>query len=451
LFSRFIHRNIPFVFVFLLALIYPCPVRTQEATLNLKQKAEVLSQADSILEELRAMRGSPALKPVTRSFQSKAQLRELLVSYSKEEKNQRMLEAERKTMVMFGLIPKDFPYTQFALNLLTEQIAGFYDFRTHELNLLDSTPMEQQIPTLAHELTHALQDRAIDLKRFNDPAPNNDDLTEAHQSLVEGDATAMMLDYLMKPLGTSISTLGFDLREMLKQTNQLDVFSMKILREAPRAIQTELMAPYFYGTSFFQYFRRYNAWPRVGAVYHDPPSSMEQIMHPDKYFDARDDPVRVSIPSPKPDFLKQWKLVDTNVLGELGMLIVLQQYLTDEIARLASEGWGGDQYQLYEDDSGRLLLLVFTTWDTQEDASQFFNSYRVLIEKKYPKITLSSAEERKYFRWSSDHDAIGLEIRDHDVIVIEGAPASDFESLRECLWKSKRGERSIPSARISIP
>lgn len=384
------------------------------------------------------MRDTPARAPLRKEFRSRDELRELLLRLSREEKNQEMLEAERKAMLKFGLIPKDFPYIRFTLELLTEQVAGFYDYRTRSLNLLDTTPPELQIPVLAHELTHAIQEQSINLKEFIDPSTHNDDLTEAHQSLVEGDATAMMLDFLMKPLGRNLNTLGFDIREMIQQGSQMTTANLKIFREAPRAIRTTLTAPYLYGASFFQYFRRQNEWPRIKALYRDPPSSMEQIMHPDKYFLHRDDPVLIRFAPAPPSFLKKWKLVETNVLGELGLLIVLQQFLNDENARIASEGWGGDHYQLFEDGAGHLLLALFTTWDTPEDAVQFFNSYRILLETKYKPLKVVTAAEHNDFCWDSEGESVGLQIRDHDVIVIEGAPADEYNSLRDWLWQSKK-------------
>ncbi len=448
-------KKIPRALVFLTALFLNISFglfsAAQESPLTSKQETEILAQADSILKELTTMRGQAPPRPIHREFKSKEQLRDLLWRYSQEEKNQKALQAEQKTLLKFGLIPKDFPYVKFALDLLTEQVAGFYDFRSHELNLLDSTPMEMQVPVLAHELTHALQDQRFNLKKFTEPIPGNDDLTEAHHALIEGEATAMMLDFLLKPLGRSLNTLGFDFREMIDQTTQMATANTKVFQQAPRAIQTTLTAPYLYGTSFFQYYRRHNDWSRVGAIYHDPPSSTEQLMHPKKYFDRRDDPIQVTLAVPKQEFLKRWKLVDTNTLGELGTLIVLQQFLSDANARIASEGWGGDRYQVYEDASGRLLVLLFTTWDTQEDALQFYNSYRVVIDQKYKRLKVVTAEERKLLRWDSEAEQVGLEIRDQNVMVIEGAPASDFEALRALLWQSKRDRRGPPEVTSSIP
>lgn len=423
--------------IFLSTAFFPSLSTPQERTLTKEQQTRVFSEADSILKQLGEMRGFELRQPVQKNFKSRAQLRELLIRYSHETKNREKLDADRKTMVKFGLIPKDFPYTQFALELLTEQIAGFYHFRTQSLNLLDSTPVAMQMPVLAHELSHALQDQNFELKRFMEPVPDDDDKTEAHQALVEGEATALMLEFLLKPLGQSLSGVNLDVKALIERTNQMGTEQMKSFRDAPRALQTTLMAPYVYGTAFFQFFRLHNDWPRASAIFRDPPHSMEQMMHPEKYFDHRDDPIRIAIPPLPTSFGRRWKVVDTNVLGEMGTLIVLQQFLNDNNSKIASEGGGGDQYQVLENDSGQLLLLLVTCWDTEDDATQFFNSYRVLLEKKYKRLKMITAEDRHRIHWNSEEGRIFLGINGQGVSVLEGASESDLEMLRETLSRSR--------------
>ena len=47
--------------------------------------------------------------------------------------------------------------------------------------------------TLAHELTHALQDQNFDLEKLPARPARDDDATSARQAVVEGDATAAMM------------------------------------------------------------------------------------------------------------------------------------------------------------------------------------------------------------------------------------------------------------------
>ena len=69
---------------------------------------------------------------------------------------------------------------------------------------------------LAHELTHALQDQSFGLKKwmvYEDPADRrnpgvediqNDEISTARQAVVEGQATAVLVDYMLAPAGPSI-------------------------------------------------------------------------------------------------------------------------------------------------------------------------------------------------------------------------------------------------------
>ncbi len=106
----------------------------------------------------------------------------------------------------------------FLLALLDEQIEAYYDAKTKTVNMLDWVDVEEQKPVLAHELTHALQDQHSDLEKWSDQTPDDvslnstddaghlakDELDTAREAVVEGQATAVMMDYILKPLGKSL-------------------------------------------------------------------------------------------------------------------------------------------------------------------------------------------------------------------------------------------------------
>src|ERR1039458_208352 len=84
--------------------------------------------------------------------------------------------------------------------------------------MLDWVSIEEQKPVLAHELTHALQDQHSDLEKWNDQTPDEvshnfredtdhlarDEMDTAREAVVEGQATAVMMDYILKPMGKSL-------------------------------------------------------------------------------------------------------------------------------------------------------------------------------------------------------------------------------------------------------
>ena len=71
---------------------------------------------------------------------------------------------------------------------------------------------------MAHELTHALQDQHSDLEKWDDQTPNDvshdaagdqnnlakDEMDTARDAVAEGQATAVMFDYMLKPMGKSL-------------------------------------------------------------------------------------------------------------------------------------------------------------------------------------------------------------------------------------------------------
>ena len=68
---------------------------------------------------------------------------------------------------------------------------------------------------MAHELTHALQDQHSDLEKWDDQTPDDvshdaagdqdhlakDEMDTARDAVAEGQATAVMMDYILKPTG----------------------------------------------------------------------------------------------------------------------------------------------------------------------------------------------------------------------------------------------------------
>ena len=93
------------------------------------------------------------------------------------------------------------------LDLLMEQVAGFYDPFAGKLYIADWLPLEMQRPALAHEIEHALQDQHFDLKRFASPIKDDGDRQLARSALVEGDGTAVMLEFQAQAMGLPLDQL----------------------------------------------------------------------------------------------------------------------------------------------------------------------------------------------------------------------------------------------------
>src|SRR5262249_16384045 len=113
------------------------------------------------------------------------------------------LDAEARALKKLGLIAHDANYRQTILDVLTEQIAGFYDPKAKQLYIADWIMPSLQKMVMAHEIDHALQDQSFDLLKLMAPNKENTDEQLAHQALVEGDGVGIMMEWMM-PAGIDI-------------------------------------------------------------------------------------------------------------------------------------------------------------------------------------------------------------------------------------------------------
>lgn len=154
-----------------------------------------------------------------------------------------------------------------------------------------------------------------------------------------------------------------------------------------------------------------------------------------------------------------WKRIDYDVNGEWTFYLILDQFLNAPAeSRRAAAGWGGDRYALYEGPGpGDVFIAQFTTWDTEDDAREFFDAYAKRTWRRYPNAeateitstppetvpdaTTASAEKslragKERHSWSTGEGGVVLELRGSRVLIAEGIPATaDSKTLLKALWQ----------------
>jgi hypothetical protein len=72
-----------------------------------------------------------------------------------------------------------------------------------------------------------------------------------------------------------------------------------------------------------------------------------------------------------------WRQIDSDVLGEMYLRLMLEERLSEPEVSTAAEGWGGDYYvALFSEQAGEGALVSVTSWDTLADAEEFFLTFR---------------------------------------------------------------------------
>ena len=414
------------------------PTGVNPSPLPSAKTAEVIAATNEILDEVSKMRGLKILKPVKSGVKSRSEIEQEVIHNFEESFKPEEIDTINKNLIAYGLVSKDFKYRDFMVKLMTEQVAGFYRPKSKELFLADWNELGQQRPIMAHELVHALQDQHFDLRRFETWPRGDGDREAAIHALIEGDATGLMYNYLLKPVNSDITKLASISSFSDMAMAQAEKEGQKVLLSAPQAIRESLIFPYVYGAGFVQELVKKRGWDGVSRAFTDLPQSTEQIIHFEKY-SAREAPVKIKLSDISSLLGTGWKRLDADVNGEFGYYLILSQFIDKQAARKAAAGWGGDQSTLYENAAKGLLLLAhLSVWDTAAEAGDFFKAYADRIIKRYPEATerkLSSANERSF---ETPQGETVLQLREKSVLIIEGLPAEHLkerENILNALWK----------------
>ncbi len=484
--------------IFLITALFAGPffslsssAQSPAATTTASRNAALVAATQEVLKETSEIRQLSILRPVRSSAQSRAEIERMIMKNLDEETTPTQMHAAEITLKKLGLAPADFQYRPLMVRLLTEQVAGYYEPKTGEFHLADWIDLDGQKPIMAHELTHALQDQHFNLRRFERWPKGDSDAELAAHALIEGDATLSMALYVAS---NPLRALAF-----LKSLGTAGMSSAE-LEKAPRALRETLLFPYQEGINWTRSLYKLGGWDRVSKAFTDLPQSTEQILHPEKYF-AHEAPVKVTLPditkllnaggarssevrdqrsevsrfavSAQPEQLwsaaicfglslidaqtdsssldrrmltanrslptATWRRLDYDVQGEWGFYLILDQFLKSPAeSRRAAAGWGGDRFAVYEGPKGEVLIASLSTWDTENDAREFFDAYVKRTGLRYPGATSLNltpyAEGRR--SWQTNEGKVVIELRGNRVLTLEGTrDGADVRSIVRTLWQ----------------
>ena len=264
--------------------------------------------------------------------------------------------ADEQVLTMLGLLPEGADLRELAGTVFGEEVAGFYNDETKEMALVAGfgEGTEGEI-TLAHELTHALEDQHFDLGLDEGAL---DDAASAHTALVEGTATIAMLDYAARFL--TGGTVRRD--QVLAQLQATDLFESD--SGLPPYLQRSLLFSYTAGAHFVDAIGTWG--PANRALRGSGPASTEQVLHPEKYRSG-ERPLHVGLQRPPGP---RWKRAAAGTVGEFDTAELIRSSDSPPRAERAAAGWGGGRYALWRRDGKNILTLAWR-WDTRRDAAEF--------------------------------------------------------------------------------
>ena len=330
------------------------------------------------------------------------------------------LRGQERAYKRFGLIPDTLDLRTFMVGLLTEQIAGYYDPATKKLYVVEGAELALTDMTVSHELVHALQDQYFNLDSIQKLKGNNDRQVAA-QALFEGQAIFEQMSATIgeRALTTALPGTWERVRDLIRQNTE----SMPLFSRAPFVIQETLLFPYLSGAEFIR--RAKEKRPNASLV-DDVPASTEQVLHPERFFESRDDPTTVILPPPRIG-----KVAYENNLGEFETRLFLYEHLKDQAAAFrGATGWDGDRYQLIDLGRGEALVWL-SVWDSATEAAEFRDLLDTAVLKRFKGVEPGSSDgmTRTYRTGNRVIGLIAVEVAGRPAVIYVDAPSGTRVNL----------------------
>ncbi len=433
------------------------PPQADEATHEISpaEAQELFRSVDDILKFASKDTGLPIKHSVKRRLTSRDEVTDFIQKNMAKDKDAERFRRSELVLKKFGLLPRDFDMQKFLVVLLREQVAGYYDPKTKFVNLLNWIEPAQQRPVLAHELTHALQDQSFNLRKWlisEDPADRksptladiqNDEISTVRQAVVEGQATAVLVDYMLAPTGQSLLTSP-QIVEALKAGMLVGSADSVQLHNAPNFIREALTFPYRYGLDFeVALLTKVGREKAFQATFKNPPISTRQIMEPDTYLSGERIP-----PLPLPDLkhiFKNYNRVDIGSIGEFDVAMLIDQYAGVQQAHELYPHWRGGYYYAAKpkgDPKAALGLFYLSRWSNAERASEFAAIYAKSLWKRYLHVHGVAEGDTKPLddvssvvtltgrhTWLTEEGPVVIEVQGDSVLITESLDEPTTENL----------------------
>jgi hypothetical protein len=232
-----------------------------------------------------------------------------------------------------GLVEGDLDLFDEQNQLAGEGAAAFYDPETERITVRGTELTPEIRGTLAHEMTHALQDQYVDLDEVEGEL--RPDQSSLFRAVVEGDAVLVEDAYVLEEL--TAEEQGEYETGSAESAEQVD------LEGVTPALIAFFQAPYVFGPSFVSVVRAEEGLAGVNDALRTPPESDRQLLDPRAYLKGTD-PVEVEAP----DVPEGAEVIEDGVFGALDWYVVLASRVDPKAALAVVDAWNGDSFVTYD-------------------------------------------------------------------------------------------------------
>jgi hypothetical protein len=318
---------------------------------------------ESDVERLRGLRFR---RPVPVTVESPSKVAAQLLRELDSDTDKADVRRQGRALALLGEVPASTDLYQLLRSVQAESVLGFYvpgkppaKGRLYVRSDHGLDPFTRFV--LSHELTHAVTDQHYDLTLADRlESANASDRAAAYSGLLEGDATVTMQRYFERVLSPDEQATAAQVAAS-QSTAKMDA--------APAAVREYLEFPYSAGAAFVNALYRRGGWDAVNRAYRDPPTSTEQLLHPERYLDRRDQPQTLHVPDLHAALGSGWRQGTHTEWGEFDARVLLESAFPVTTAERAAAGWDGGELRTFERGK-RTAMVLRTVWDSPGEAGE---------------------------------------------------------------------------------
>ncbi|MEO8539405.1 MAG: hypothetical protein ABI577_06650 [bacterium] len=323
---------------------------------------------------------------------------------------------------LLGHLGPDEDYRGAYLAFAGGNVIGFYSPRDKEFFVVTSGGSvelsaldKQERSTVAHELTHAVQDGNFDLEATINRTRDDLDWSLALSSVIEGDA---------------VNIEGSWTREhaYLPQPNRAFLASLSATQSVPVSIEREFRFPYTTGAEWVSIVRSTRGNEAINGVLKGRRLTTAELIHPDLY-DSGFSPDQIVLPDISHALGGGWKHESGGAFGEFQLRNYLQLKLTALPATVAATGWRADRYDAYRDGSSAAAVFR-VRFATAADAQEFVSAQDTLFANSNARVDASTSTVAGF---PDGRTTIRAQVAGADVLFVIGSSRTIAESAFKAL------------------
>ncbi len=307
-------------------------------------------------------------------------------------------------------------------------------------------PYEKINPATARELPVVVAiARALQEQRFSwrDRVDSTvfEDRRAALRAVGDGDALLTAVSRAARPDNRKLSDP--QLGVMLQVAAEID----KLAARLPDFLREQVSFPYRDGSQYVYWAFAAKGWPGVNGLYANPPSTTAQVLHPEKYFVQREQPLRF-FPAALLRRFNNRPIVEQSFGESLIGALLRSKYAPKSAAETAS-AWRGDQLFSFRNDD-LFYIFWFSSWRNETSAEEFLEAYCKVLESRQGVRfdTLGQVQLRTRIATQRDGRVWLLQARGSNVLALQAPSGDRLTELAEEAWRDLEIEPEAPAVRF---